>query len=233
MPQTRAPNATSAGAAGVARRPRQRNVAAAAIADGSRIASGTILKPSQSARYAAMMDEARKARADAATASAPTSGMATELIIRPQVRGARCDFSRARWSAKASAEREGVRGAGVRACGKVRRGVDVHRAFRARVRREESGARGFSRHALRRGPVRRPPVADAGADRRRARGGPARGDEDDAAQFRQLSALDSGARSRGLARAVVARGIPARRLTRQRARTPAADGRGRRMLGAR
>src|SRR5438093_12514753 len=109
MPQTRAPNATSAGAAGVARRPRQRNVAAAAIADGSRIASGTILKPSQSARYAAMMDEARKARADAATASAPTSGMATELIIRPQVR----------------------------ACGKVRRGVDVHRAFRARVRREE------------------------------------------------------------------------------------------------
>src|SRR6266851_8565180 len=91
MRQTRAANAASAGASWVDRRRRQRNVAAAAIADSGRIANGTILKPSQSARYAAMMDEARNARADAATASAPMSGMAKELIIRPQVRGARCE----------------------------------------------------------------------------------------------------------------------------------------------
>src|SRR6185369_5176573 len=99
-----------------------------------------------------MMVDAKKIRADAATASAPMSGIAKELIILSE-------------------------------------GAHVHRAFRSRVRGEESGARRLARHAVPRVPVRRPAVAQPGAARRRTGGGAARRDDDDPAEFRELPVL--------------------------------------------
>ena len=76
-----AEEAASEAVSRAASRRSQTNIAAAAPAEHTRIGSGRMASPIESARYAEVIAVARNASADAATASAPMSGIAKELII--------------------------------------------------------------------------------------------------------------------------------------------------------